>query len=1038
MQPDEISRRGFLAAGVGTLALTVVDNCCPTAPAALKLGTHHIPADKNLDPAWVDKLFAKGATKVYSGDELTCIGMPVGGICAGQLYLRGDGTLAEWGIFNVDRFTGYGDNSYRTYTPPSPVQQGFGLCVTPHGGQAIYRTLDKQGFSQIEFAGEYPLGKVHYRGEKSDPFPLDVSLEAFSPFVPLNARESAIPGTVLRYRVHNTSHKPVDVDFGGWIQNPVGQRHVGRYTAVRQNRAARAAGLLMSIRETAPPASAHASSQTREPEVFADFESASYGNWTKTGTAFGDKPAEGTLPNQQHVSGFGGKGLVDTFSGGDQSTGTLTSPQFTIRRRYIQFRIGGGNHPGKTCINLVSDGKVIRTATGKDNEKLAWDFWEVGDYLGHAATIEIVDRATGGWGHINVDDVAFADAPPKEMQLPPLDRQADFGTLALSVLDEHALVFPARFEDFRTTGQHQNLGEPAAAFEFPLGKPNHDAGLVTRFSLEPGEEKQVVFLLTWHFAGHFAGGEHGRMYANWFDGAWAVARYLKEHLDRLTHLTHLFHETYFDSTLPRWLLARLLMPISTLATNTVQWRHNGRFWAWEGVGCCDGTCTHVWNYAQGMARLFPELERSARVMQDLGVGFDPRTGRVGFRGENPAQPYAADGQCGTVLKCYREHLMSKDGRFLKEHWPKIKQVMEYEMGHDPNGDGVIEDKQWNTFDLAFIGANTFIGALYLAALRAAAQMADLQGDRSFAKRCRQIAAKGSRWTVDNLWNGEYFKQRVPAGASPNLQYGDGCLADQLFGQTWADQVGLGRLYPLEKIQGALKSIYRYNWAPNVAAENAEYPPQRWFARPGDAGLFTCTWPKGGRMAEPILYRDEVWTGTEYQVASALLHEGMVREGLSILRGIHDRYDGRRHNPWNEVECGDHYARALACWGCLIALTGFVYDGPAGRLAFAPRWQADDFKVFFTAAEGWGTLRQVRRHESQTNSIDVKHGTVRLRELVFELPHAAQRSTGRLEAKGRTPTHRSSRKGLRVQIILDEPLVVEAGQSLNVIHTWKKG
>ena len=95
----------------------------------------------------------KGSKKVYAGDELTCIGMPVGGICAGQLYLRGDGTLAEWGIFNVDRFTGYGDNCYRTYTPPSPVEQGFGLAITPDGGRTVYRTLDRHGFPRIEFVG---------------------------------------------------------------------------------------------------------------------------------------------------------------------------------------------------------------------------------------------------------------------------------------------------------------------------------------------------------------------------------------------------------------------------------------------------------------------------------------------------------------------------------------------------------------------------------------------------------------------------------------------------------------------------------------------------------------------------------------------------------------------------------------------------------------------------------------------------------------------------------------------------------------------
>src|SRR5580704_5230754 len=510
MQPDEISRRGFLAAGAGTLALAVIDNGCPTAPAAIKSGTHHIPADKNLDPAWVDRLFAKGTAKVYTGDELTCIGMPVGGICAGQLYLRGDGSLAEWGIFNVDRFTGYGDDCYRTYTPPSPVQQGFGVvAVTPQGGKTSYRTLDKRGFSRIEFAGEYPIGKVHYRGNETDPWPVDISLEAFSPFIPLDARESGIPGTILRYRVRNTSHSPVDLSFGSWIQNPVGQRHKGRYTAVRQNRAVHTPGLaslLMSIREAPQPAAA----ESREPEIFADFESGGYANWKKTGTAFGDTPATGTLPDQQPVSGFGGKGLVNTFVGGDRSRGTLTSPRFTIRRRYIQFRIGGGNHPGQTCINLVSGSKVIRTATGKDNERLEWDFWEVSEHLGQTATIEIVDRATGGWGHINIDDIRFADTPPKEMRLSPLDQQPDFGTLALSVFDEYAKVFPSHFEGFRDGGKRGSPSQPTESFEFPLGETNHDAGLVTSFSLQPGEEKDVVFLLTWHFAG----GEHGRMYGN--------------------------------------------------------------------------------------------------------------------------------------------------------------------------------------------------------------------------------------------------------------------------------------------------------------------------------------------------------------------------------------------------------------------------------------------------------------------------------------------------------------------------------------------
>src|SRR5438128_1791941 len=121
-----VSRRDFLAAGAGAIALPLVELGSGVG-ADDKAIVHHIPPDKHLDTAWVKRLFAKGAPKVYRGDELTCIGMPVGGICAGQLYLCGDGTLAGWDIFNVDHFTGYGENCYRTYTPPKPVQQGFAV-----------------------------------------------------------------------------------------------------------------------------------------------------------------------------------------------------------------------------------------------------------------------------------------------------------------------------------------------------------------------------------------------------------------------------------------------------------------------------------------------------------------------------------------------------------------------------------------------------------------------------------------------------------------------------------------------------------------------------------------------------------------------------------------------------------------------------------------------------------------------------------------------------------------------------------------------
>jgi non-lysosomal glucosylceramidase len=1031
-QPTNVSRREFLAAGTGAVALSLMGSCCEPAAARYKVGTHHIPPDKNLDKAWLESLFAKGQSKVYRGDELTCIGMPIGGICAGQLYLRGDGTLAEWSIFNHDHFTGYGETCYRTYTPPSPLQQGFALWLQPEGGPSIYRTLDKAGFPQVEFIGEYPLGKVRYIAA-DNALPADVSLEAFSPFIPLNAKESGIPGTVLRYRVRNTSLQKVEAALGGWLQNIVCARHVGKFRGQHVNRLMHMPGMTV-LELSATEEQAAKGARGGNPEVFADFESGTYGGWTKTGTAFGDRPATGTFPHQQPVSGFGGKYLVNSFTGGDQSVGTLTSPEFTINRQYINFKIGGGNFAGKTCMNLRVGGKAVRTATGKNNEKLDWDYWEVSELQGQKARLEIVDQATGGWGHINVDDIQFADTPPEAVRQRRLRDQADFGTMALTLLEDHGTGAAGTFEGFRTTGELPRRAGGTDFFEYArcrLGQPDCTGGVATRFTLAPGESKDVTFLVTWHFAG----GEHGRAYGRRFADAVEVARHLRDNLDELTRLTHLFHDTYYDSTLPHWFLDRTLMPISTLATDTVQWWRNGRFWAWEGVGCCNGTCTHVWNYAQGMARLFPELERSARTMQDLGPALDPKTGRVGFRGEDPHSPYAADGQCGTVLKCYREHLMSKDDSFLKENWPRIKKVMEYAIARDGNADGILEDKQWNTFDLDFVGPNTFVGALYLAALHAAARMADLQRDHVFAERCRSIADKGGKWTAEHLFNGEYYIQRIPAGAPPKYQYGEGCLADHLFGQNWANQVDLGGIYPAEQVRAALHSIYRYNWAPDIAAQNKAHPPQRWFVQPGEAGLFECTWPKEGRMQEPVLYRDEVWTGTEYQVASHLLYEGMIREGLSVVRGIHDRYDGKRHNPWNEVECGDHYARALASWGCLLALAGFLYDGPAGRLGFAPRWQANEFKAFFTAAEGWGSLRQTRMENSQRNEITVKHGRAELKELRFAVVPAAPVTGVEAHLGEKRIEIAHKQEGTQVRISLNAPVVVEAGQTLGVTLKW---
>jgi hypothetical protein len=325
-----------------------------------------------------------------------------------------------------------------------------------------------------------------------------------------------------------------------------------------------------------------------------------------------------------------------------------------------------------------------------------------------------------------------------------------------------------------------------------------------------------------------------------------------------------------------------------------------------------------------------------------------------------------------------------------------------------------------------------IGSLYLGALRAGEEMANEVGDEDFAARCRKIFETGLKYTEKNLFNGEYFIQTVDHKKHPDAQYGDGCLSDQVFGQGWAFQTGLGYVYPEEMTRSALKAIWKYNWAPDVGPQNAAHKPERWFARPGEAGLFTCTWPKSKHMGpKSVRYRDEIWTGIEYQVAGHMAWEGMVTEALAICRGIHERYHPSKHNPFNEIECGDHYARGMASWSVLLGLCGYVYHGPKGYFGFAPRITPEDFKAAFTAAQGWGTIGQKRKGRTQTNTIEVKWGQLQVRALIFELPQGATIKTATAALTGKNISLATEQQGKRVVIALGENVAIRAGQSMEI-------
>ena len=983
----------------------------------VRLG-HVIPTDKKLSGDYIRGLYGRGRRAVYRGKDLETIGMPVGGIAAGQLYLRGDGTLGRWWIFNKHIFTGYGATCYRTYKPDTSVDSGFAVIVEENGGLTA-RPLNAD-FGEVEFSGEYPIGLVRYSNAA---FPVAVEMEAFSPFIPLNASDSALPATLFHVTLENKSDKDVRAGLLGWLENAVLHDSAAAVHALRRSRIVTEKGRSMVVHtaeKAPPPVSGDA---PRKKIVLADFEGPDYGDWMTSGEAFGRKPAGGTLPTQNPVSGFLGKGLVNTFLGGDEPHGTINSPPFEISRKFINFLIGGGNHRDQTCINLLVDGKVVRTAVGKNNEKLEWRFWNVGQFEGKSARIRIVDRASGGWGHINIDQIELDDRP-RSVAGGPIEQLPDYGSMVLALAGQagKARSLGKELESLGDRGARIGAADDVA---YTAIARRSTAVSTARVRLSPGQKRTFTLVLAWFFPNH----PNGREYANRFARAGDVAHYVLDNHERLAGDTRKWHKSFYeDSTLPRWLLFRLHSTVCNLATGTCQWWKNGRFWAWEGVGCCQGTCTHVWNYAHAPARLFPELERSAREMQDFGEGFDKNSGLVGFRSN---RAYAADGQCGTVLKAYREHLISADGAFLKRNWPRIKKTLEFSIAQDGNDDGLIENSQHNTFDINFEGANTFVGSLYLAALRAGEQMAGLMGDNEFAGRCRRIYESGSRLTVEKLWNGQYFIEEVNLEKHPKHQYAHGCLSDQLFGQGWAHQLALGYIYPREKVVKALESVWTYNWAPDIGPYNIDHKPERWFARSGEPGLFTCTWPKSPYLPAGVRYKNEVWTGIEYQAAGHMVWEEMVDEALAICHGVEKRYHPAKHNPFNEVECGDHYARAFASWGVYTALAGFEYDGPANHIGFGPKISPDDFKAAFTAAEGWGTFSQRRDRRAQLEEIEVRWGRLGLRSLAFAVVENMWPAKVDVRLGGEPLEASHTLENDRLRITLKNKLMLTENQTLKV-------
>lgn len=854
----------------------------------------------------------KGFT--YKGAKTKQISFPLGGIGTGCIGLAGNGSLIDWEIFNrpnkgaLNAFSHFAVKAERgdevidarvlnggLQPPYENLRGGMGPLRETMGGVPH--------FTDVEFAGRFPLAELTFKHER---FPGVVRMTAFNPFIPLNDKDSSIPGAFFEIELENKTDQAITYSVGCSVGNP--------------------------------------------------------------------------LPRKATVNTYRSQGSVH------------------------MIRLGSSelqeDEPGYGDLTVATD----------------------------------------------CPDVSYQESWYRGQWFDSLE------------------IF---WRDFVKPGPLKNrtYADPGSW---------DMCSLVARVNVSPGEKRRVRFVITWNFPNchnywnpEKCNCEQGdcknqkpktwkNYYATVFADSTESAVYALTNWVRLHGETVEFTDALFSSTLPDEALDAISANISILKSPTCLRLEDGSFYGFEGCfcnsGCCEGSCTHVWNYAYALPFLFPKLERS---MRDLDYRYNQREdGGMAFRLQLPIgrersrfRP-CVDGQFGGVIKAYRDWKISGDTEWLKSNWGAIKKSIDFAWAEtnedkwDADKDGVLEGRQHHTLDVELFGPSSWLGGFYLAALKAGAEMAEFLGEKEKAKEYLSVFERGKRWVDQHLFNGEYYHQIVDLKDKTILerfdavgyywneeageikyQIGEGCAIDQVLAQWHANICGLGEVLDREQTRKALRSIYRNNFKKNIGEY---FNSCRLYAVNDEAGVVICEWPEGVyKPAVPLTYASETMNGFEYQVAIHMIQEGMVDEGLEIVKAIRDRYDGERRNPWNEFECGSNYARSMASYALLPALSGFEFDMVSGVVGFDPvpvsSAPTDRFVVFWCLDSGWGVFGL----DKDRCEIKVLYGELNVRE--FRIPSAANRVIGRVSVSGADVRFERSSRGIR----FGSPVRIEKGSTLSI-------
>lgn len=928
----------------------------------------------------------------YQKEYLDKIAFPIGGIGAGMFCLEGTGaishvslrhhpdvmnepyTFAAIYVKGVENGAKVLEGQVSTWKLFGPAQSGLGRGDKTYG-------LPR--FEEAVFQTRFPFATIDLRDKD---MPLVAKITGWSPFIPTDADNSSLPVGVLEYQFTNTSDKAIETVFSYNTKNFIdGQGTIrgvknGFVLESDQNNSGlaiyvdNAAAVVdhcwfrgawfdpqtvvwdnirygriadkQPVKGVAPGASVYVPltlqpGETKTVKVnfcwYLPDSNLSIGGARKVGQAFTGMPCKGTASGQQPVSGFVGKQLLNSFDkGGDGLTGIIQSPEFNIGKRYLKFLVGGGSQADRTSVNLVVDGKIVETAVGNQTETLSETVWDLKPYQGKKAFVKVIDLDVYPWGHILADQFVLTD-----------NRNEDIYNLSSTS------TLLADFES-NSWGDWQVVDSSEEEKQFLADEGDVEATYRPWYSERFKSLNEVI-------------------------GYWDANQAMLEKNSRL------FSDAFYSSSLPAEVLGAVATNLTILKSPTVLRQWDGRFWAWEGCqdsfGSCHGSCTHVWNYAQALPHLFPSLERTLRETE-FRVSQNTE-GHQNFRVNLPisAPPHnfhaAADGQLGGIMKVYREWRISGDTQWMKDLFPAVKKSLDYCIRTwDPLHKGYLEEPHHNTYDIEFWGPDGMCTSFYLGALTAFIEMG--KELKQPVKEYTALLSKGKKYMETALFDGEYFIQKIQweglqapnpvdvmsFGGSysdealkllkeegPKYQYGTGCLSDGILGMWMASVCGLDEVLDNEKVRSHLVAVHKYNLKHDLVDH---FNPQRpVYACGKDGGLLLCTWPKGGMLSLPFVYSNEVWTGIEYQVASHLMMKGEVEKGLDIVRECRERYDGRVRNPFNEIECGHWYARAMASYGMLQGLTGVRYDAVDKTMYINSK--IGDFKSFISTDTGFGTI-----------------------------------------------------------------------------------